>query len=93
MKGSDIVSYTARFSELVALCPNMVPTEGKKIERYIWGLLPLVQGNMLASNPTTFDSSKRLAQRLIDHGVRTPCAVTSLPVPEPSKIAVNKQKF
>ena len=35
MKGSDIVSYTARFSELVALCPNMVPTEGKKTERYI----------------------------------------------------------
>ena len=35
MKGSNIVAYTARFSDLAALCNNMVPTEGKKIERYI----------------------------------------------------------
>ncbi|CAH1421687.1 unnamed protein product [Lactuca virosa] len=70
MKGSDVVSYTARFCELVALCPNMDHTEGKKIERYIWGLMPPYQGNVLASHPTTFDSAKRLAQRLIDHGVR-----------------------
>lgn len=34
MKGTNVIAYTARFSELVALCPNMVPTEGKKIERY-----------------------------------------------------------
>ena len=61
MKGSNIVAYTAKFSDLVALCPNMAPTEGKKIERYIWGLVPPFQGNVLASNPTTFDSSKRLA--------------------------------
>ena len=72
MKGTNVVAYTARFSELVALCPNMVPTEGKKIERYIWGLVPPYQGNVLASNPATFDSAKRLAQRLIDHGVKTP---------------------
>ena len=35
MKGSDIVAYTARFIDLGALCVGMVPTEGKKIERYI----------------------------------------------------------
>ena len=44
MKGSDVVSYTTRFSELVALCASMVPTKGKKIERYIWGLVPPYQG-------------------------------------------------
>ena len=33
IKGSDIVTYTARFSDLLALCPGLVPTEGKKIER------------------------------------------------------------
>ena len=48
MKGSDVFSSTTRFSELVALYPNMVPTEGKKIERYIWGLVPPYQGNVLA---------------------------------------------
>ncbi|CAH1452087.1 unnamed protein product [Lactuca virosa] len=93
MKGSDIVSYTARFCELVALCPNMVHTEGKKIERYIWGLVPPFQGNVLASNPTTFDSAKRLAQRLIDHGVRTPSTTTTLAISEPSKTADSKRKF
>ena len=35
MTGSDIVAYTTRFSDLVTLCPWMVPTESKKIERYI----------------------------------------------------------
>lgn len=61
MKGSDIVAYTTRFSDLVTLCPNMVPSERQMIERYIWGLLPPFQGNVLASKPATFDSAKELA--------------------------------
>ena len=93
MKGTNVIAYTARFSELVALCPNMVPTEGKKIERYIWGLVPPYQGNVLASNPATFDSAKRLAQRLIDHGVKTPATTTTLAIPEPSKLVDTKRKF
>ena len=40
MKGSNIVAYMPRFSDLVALCLGMVPTESKKIERYIWGIVP-----------------------------------------------------
>ncbi|XP_023740822.1 uncharacterized protein LOC111888918 [Lactuca sativa] len=32
MKGSNIVAYIAKFSDLVALCPGVVPTEGKKVE-------------------------------------------------------------
>ena len=35
MVGSDIVTYTDRFSELAALCPGMITSEKKKIERYI----------------------------------------------------------
>ena len=93
MKGTDVVAYTARFSELVALCPNMVPTEGKKIERYIWGLVPPYQGNVLSSNPATFDSAKRLAQRLIDHGIQSPTATTTQAVSESSKPADSMQKF
>ena len=58
-----------RFNDLAALCPGMVTPENKKVERYIWGLSPQIQGHVLASNPTTFDSAKRLAQRLVDHGV------------------------
>ena len=69
MVGSDIVTSTYRFSDLAALCPGMVTLESKKIERYIWGLTAPIQGDVLSSNPTTFDSTKRLAQRLIDHEV------------------------
>ena len=68
MTGSDIVTYIDRFSDLAALCPGMVTPENKKVERYIWGLSPQILGHVLASNPTTFDSAKHLAYKLIDHG-------------------------
>ncbi|XP_023735046.1 uncharacterized protein LOC111882908 [Lactuca sativa] len=67
MDGFEIVTYTNRFSELVALCLEMVTPESKKIERYIWGLSPLMIGDVLSSNPITFDSAKCLAHRLVDH--------------------------
>ena len=35
MVGSDITTYTNRFSDLAILCPGMVALESKKIERYI----------------------------------------------------------
>ena len=82
MACSDIVAHTDRFSDLAALCPGMVTPESKKIERYIWGLTAPTQGNVLSSNPITFDSAKRLDQRLIDHGVRHGVEVLA---PEPSK--------
>ena len=50
--------------------PGMVTPENKKVERYIRGLSPQIQGHVLASNPTTLDSTKCLAQRLVDHRVR-----------------------
>ena len=57
------------------------------------GLVPPYQGNVLASHPTTFDSVKRLAQRLIDHGVRTPAATNTLTISEPARTADSKRKF
>lgn len=78
MKVIDIVTYTTRFSELVTLCLNMVPSKIKKIERYIWGLLPPFQGNVLSSNPTTFNSAKDLVQRLIDHEDPTTMTTTTI---------------
>ena len=42
-------------------------SEGKKIERFIWGLTSPIQGNVIAANPETFDSAKRLAKKLYDH--------------------------
>ena len=92
MKGTDIMADTARFCDLVSLCPNMVPTESKKIERYIWGLVPPYRGNVLASHPTTFDNAKELAQRLIDHEVPSTPSTTTTVATAPTKTSDNKRK-
>ena len=70
MVSLDIVTYTDRFSDLAALCPGMVTLESKKVERYILGLPSPIQGNILALKPLTFDIAKRLAQTLVDCGIR-----------------------
>jgi len=70
MKGSDIEAYTTRFNDLSVLCPHMVTPELKKVERYIWGLPSPIQGNVEAVEPSTFDSAKRLAHRLVTHAIR-----------------------
>lgn len=67
VQNANIDAYISRFSELSLLCPGMITSEGKKIERFIWGLTPPIQGNVIAANPETFDSAKRLAKRLYDH--------------------------
>ena len=68
----------------------MVTLESKKVERYIWELTPRTHGNVLATNPLTFDSAKRLAQTLKDHGV----IQNSIPiVPEKPKEEGGKKKF
>nr|GFA17130.1 reverse transcriptase domain-containing protein [Tanacetum cinerariifolium] len=38
LKDTNIAAYTQRFHELVLLCPEVVPTEKKKVEAYIKGL-------------------------------------------------------
>lgn len=70
MKGSDIDTYTTRFKDLSVLCLHMVTPELKKVERYIWGLPSPIQGNVEDAEPSTFDSAKRLAHRLVTHAVR-----------------------
>ena len=50
------------------MCPGMITSEGKKIERFIWGLNTPIQGNVIAANQETYDSAKRLAKKLYDHG-------------------------
>ena len=90
MKGSDSTENTERFSNLALLCPGMVTTESKKVERFIRGLTPQTQGNVMAANPLAFNSAKRLVQTLIYHGDHQD------PVPtthEPPKESGGKKKF
>ncbi|GJX65048.1 reverse transcriptase domain-containing protein [Tanacetum coccineum] len=48
LKGDDIEAYNNRFYELVLMCPELVSTEKKKIEKYIRGFPEGIKGNVSA---------------------------------------------
>ncbi|XP_071714509.1 uncharacterized protein [Rutidosis leptorrhynchoides] len=66
IQGNDITEYTKRFLELALLCPELVTTEAKKIERYVWGLSKEIQGNVTSSKPETLQSAIQMAHNLMD---------------------------
>ncbi|GJW79270.1 reverse transcriptase domain-containing protein [Tanacetum coccineum] len=70
VKGVDITTYNRRFQELAILCPAMVPTTEKLLERYVWGLPQPIQGNVTSFDPAIIDESMRMARRLMDQAVR-----------------------
>nr|GEZ42214.1 putative reverse transcriptase domain-containing protein [Tanacetum cinerariifolium] len=60
LKGDDIEAYSNRFYELVLMCPELMPTEKKKIEKV--GLLELVKAikeneKTTKETPTTITST------------------------------------
>ncbi|GKA72088.1 putative reverse transcriptase domain-containing protein [Tanacetum coccineum] len=64
VKEFDITAYTKRFHELVQLCPEMVPSERKKIEAYIRGLTDNIKGTVIGSKPTSLNEAVRMAHAL-----------------------------
>ncbi|KAK1429753.1 hypothetical protein QVD17_11971 [Tagetes erecta] len=69
MKGSEIEAYTTRSHELAVLCPNMVNPAYKRIEKYIDGLAPQIQGLVMAANPESIQQAILLAHKLTDQAV------------------------
>ncbi|GJR79082.1 reverse transcriptase domain-containing protein [Tanacetum coccineum] len=53
LKGDDIEAYNNRFHELALMCPELVPIEKKKIERYTHGFPERIKGNITSSKPAT----------------------------------------
>ncbi|GJY30770.1 putative reverse transcriptase domain-containing protein, partial [Tanacetum coccineum] len=62
----NITAYTTRFNELILLCPEMVPTEKKKVEAYIRGLSDNIQREVTSSSPTTLSRTIRMAHKLME---------------------------
>ncbi|XP_076912993.1 uncharacterized protein LOC143571462 [Bidens hawaiensis] len=54
---SEIETYTNRSYELAVLCPQMVNPAYKRIEKYIDGLVPQIQGIVTSSRPTTIQEA------------------------------------
>ncbi|XP_023759578.2 uncharacterized protein LOC111908001 [Lactuca sativa] len=90
MKGLEIKAYTARFNDLAVTCPSFVIPEYKKIEQYIWGLASQIKGMVIASNPTTYDSTKRIAHQLALTEIQGTVVVSKAESP---KYKTNKRKF
>ncbi|GJU01666.1 putative reverse transcriptase domain-containing protein [Tanacetum coccineum] len=64
------VTYTDRFHELARLVPYLVTPKNKRIERYIYGLAPQIQGMMAATEPTTIRKVVQMAGILTDEANR-----------------------
>ncbi|KAJ9544597.1 hypothetical protein OSB04_024304 [Centaurea solstitialis] len=71
MKGSDITTYTTRFHELAKLVPHLVAPEQNRVDRYVWGLSPIIRGNVTAADPKTLQEAVNLANRLANNAVRS----------------------
>nr|GEW73480.1 putative reverse transcriptase domain-containing protein [Tanacetum cinerariifolium] len=67
VKDYSITADTARFNELVLLCPEMVLTKKKKIGAYIRGLSDNIKGEVTSFSPTTLNASVRMVHTLMEH--------------------------
>ncbi|GKE20312.1 reverse transcriptase domain-containing protein [Tanacetum coccineum] len=74
LKGDDIEAYNNRFHELVLMCPELVSTERKKIEKYIRGLPDGIKGNVTSSRPTTLHDAINMARVLVEQAVQSKAA-------------------
>ncbi|GJS23444.1 putative reverse transcriptase domain-containing protein [Tanacetum coccineum] len=70
LKGDDIEAYNNHFHELALMCPELVPTEKKKIERYVRGFPERIKGNITSSKPATLHDAINMAHELVEQAVQ-----------------------
>ncbi|GJR41176.1 putative reverse transcriptase domain-containing protein [Tanacetum coccineum] len=70
LKGDDIEAYSNRFHELVLMCPELVPTKKKKIEKYVRGFPERIKGNITSSKPATLHDAINMARELVEQAVQ-----------------------
>ncbi|GJX79178.1 hypothetical protein Tco_0327327 [Tanacetum coccineum] len=61
---------TSRHTTIVSMCPNLVPNENKKVERYIRGFPKRIKGNITSSKPTTLHEAINMARELVEQAVQ-----------------------
>ncbi|GJS05410.1 putative reverse transcriptase domain-containing protein [Tanacetum coccineum] len=77
LKGDDIEAYNNRFHELALMCPDLVPNENKKVERYIKGFPERIKGNITSSKPTTLHEAINMARELVEQAIQGKAARVS----------------
>ncbi|GJR85415.1 putative reverse transcriptase domain-containing protein [Tanacetum coccineum] len=81
VRGDYIEAYNNRFHELVLMCPELVPTEKKKIEKYIRGFPKRIKGNITSSKPATLHDSINMAHELVLGWAKSSGSLGKLPGP------------
>ncbi|GKG21678.1 hypothetical protein Tco_0384273 [Tanacetum coccineum] len=69
MVGVGHAAYTDRFHELARLVPHLVTLEGKRIERYTYGLAPQIQGMVAVTEQKTIQKAVQIAGTLTDEAL------------------------
>ncbi|GJY86015.1 putative reverse transcriptase domain-containing protein [Tanacetum coccineum] len=77
LKRDDNEAYNNHFHELALMCPEQVPTEKKKVERYIKGFPERIIGNITSSKPTTLHEAINMARELVEQVVQGKAARVS----------------
>ncbi|GKF86616.1 reverse transcriptase domain-containing protein, partial [Tanacetum coccineum] len=70
MVGTGHATYTDQFHELAKLVPHLVTYEFKRIDRYIYGLVPKIRRMVRATEPSTIQSAILKTGGLTDDVVR-----------------------
>ncbi|GJR87273.1 putative reverse transcriptase domain-containing protein [Tanacetum coccineum] len=70
LKRDDIEAYNNRFHELALMCPELVPTEKKNIERYTRGFPERIKGNITSSKPSMLHDAINMARELVEQAVQ-----------------------
>ncbi|GJT44296.1 putative reverse transcriptase domain-containing protein [Tanacetum coccineum] len=70
-------TYSNRFHELARLVPHLVTPKNKRIEKYMYGLAPQIQGMVAATEPTTI---QKVGDRMItrDFGLEMLLLITTI---------------
>ncbi|GJY47984.1 hypothetical protein Tco_0437940 [Tanacetum coccineum] len=68
--GSFVGKALTWLHELARLVPRLVTPEKKRIERYVYGLVPQIQGMVAATEPMTIQKAMQIASTLTDKAIR-----------------------
>ncbi|GKD13213.1 putative reverse transcriptase domain-containing protein, partial [Tanacetum coccineum] len=68
----DIEAYNKRFHELALMCPELVPTEKKKIEMYVREFPERIKRNITSLKPATLHDAINMACELVEQAIQAP---------------------
>nr|GFB26328.1 reverse transcriptase domain-containing protein [Tanacetum cinerariifolium] len=61
---------TSRHKTIIFMYPELVPTERKKIEKYVRGFPKRIKGNITSSKPVTLHDAINMARELVEQAVQ-----------------------